>query len=313
MLRTIWRRITGADVKFLGWKLSQSENQFNDLTIVLDRTKRENALLKDSLEKVVAREKELRTQSEDRGHNLVKWESKNQHLTEQLESIRSENVKLRNGIGHLLHGMAAVQDVANAFVKRIDMIPNFFGLGEPLAKEILDEFAKSNKPKEEEPKRIIPLSTVLTRTSYTLEVETDNNCSLTSTIDPRDVVTLIRKTAGLYGYEVFNLDNVDREFIEDISTCGLYYLSVGLNDDRYKLKLWVVPKGSLQEEPQEEPPKPQEEPPKHDDEYDDLDDLDDLDDDEYDDDDDWPYDDEYDDDDDYDDNWPDDDDDNEYD
>ncbi len=304
MLKKIWRRLTGADVRFLQWQLLATQNQLNDYTVVLDRTKREKALLKDALEKVTAREKELQRQSDDRGQNLIKWELKNQSLTEQLANLENQidflntqDAKLRNSIGHLLHGMAAVQDLSDSFVKRIDMIPQFFGLGEPLAKDILDEFAKQNKPKEEEkPKRTIPLSMVLTRVSYTLEVETDDNCNLINAINPRDVVTLIRKTAGLHDDEIFNLSNVDQEYIADIGYCGLHSLPVGLYDNRFNLKLWVVPKNVPKDQPelktteqpeqQKSPESTQEEPPKYngDDEPDEecyFDDEDDYDDDGY--------------------------------
>lgn len=266
MFKKIWRRITGTESREIRYQLYTSINQFNDLSLVLDNTKRENALLKDALEKVTAREKELQRQNEDRGHNLIKWELKNQSLTEQLGSIQSENTKLREGVGHLLHGMAAVQDLSDSFVKRIDMIPQFFGLGEPLAKDILDGFAKQNKPKEqlkEEPKRIIPLSKVLTRVSYTLEVETTANCDLINVIEPHDVAVLIRKSAGLFDYEEFSVSNVDQEFIENIEYCGLFLLPVYVNDEQLKLKLWVVPKNMPEQEPESkatEQPEPQKSP-----------------------------------------------------
>jgi hypothetical protein len=185
------------------------------------------------------------------------------------------------------------------------MIPQFFGLGEPLAKDILDEFAKQNKPKEEpkeqpkeEPKRIIPLSKVLTRVSYTLEVETTANCDLVNIIEPHDIAVLIRKSAGLFDYEEFSVSNVDQEFIENIEYCGLFLLPVYVNDEQLKLKLWVVPKNTPEQEPElkaVEQPEPQkspentrEEPPKYngDDEPDDEPDDEcyfDDDDDEYDD------------------------------
>jgi len=166
----------------------------------------------------------------------------NQRLTE----TKAENAKLRDGAGHALHALAAVQDLSTAFVKRLDMLPPYCGLPQDLVQEVFADFDTDLHQLQDYAREI-------TRQSYTIEEHSDDKGMLvkapddnsTHFLDPIEVRESIKNSDHWPEWEgtsplgiTWPIDEIVK-----IHELGLYTLQLDLGKNvKADLKLWVVPK-----------------------------------------------------------------------
>lgn len=155
------------------------------------------------------------------------------------KKLASENAQLREGAGHALHALAAVQDVSSAFVKRLDMLPPMCGLPQDLVESVFADFDTDLEARKEYTRE-------LTQSSYQIEKHADDNGVLV--ISPDDNTTDYLTVDEVQKAVFDRCPDPDfdikwpNESIEQIHELGLYTFKLDLGKQiTADIKVWVVP------------------------------------------------------------------------
>jgi regulator of replication initiation timing len=160
------------------------------------------------------------------------------NLQRSKEDLRKENTKLREGAGHALHALAAVQDLSNAFVKRLDMLPEWCGLPKELVESVFQEFDTDLQERRKAAQEI-------ERQSCTLEHEaTDSGILVDGDNETRNLTLPEIQEAILNQHPTIKkwLHDLKLKPEAEISELGLFTIGVDLGKNvTTNIKLWVVP------------------------------------------------------------------------
>ena len=163
-------------------------------------------------------------------------------LQNDCRAFEAENIQLREGAGHALHALAAVQDLSTAFVKRLDMLPEYCGLPKDLVNNVFIDFDKDLQNRKNFAKEI-------EKQSFTVEHYSDDNGVLRSepgnteqhflTIDEIDDAIFGAKSPLSWDDNIVGEYSKDAEKIHEL---GLYTIEIDLGKNVIaKPRLWVVP------------------------------------------------------------------------
>lgn len=164
-----------------------------------------------------------------------------EELQARYATLEAENRQLRDGAGHALHALAAVQDLSTAFVKRLDMLPPYCGLPQDLVNSVFAGFDEDLQARKD-------LAREIEKQSFTIEMYADDNAVLQN--GPDDSTTRFVDVEEIR-YAIFGEDSrIDTDLdthkfeIQDqkIHELGLYTIEIDLGKSvTANLKLWVVP------------------------------------------------------------------------
>lgn len=165
-------------------------------------------------------------------------------LHNSCRTLEAENAQLRDGAGHALHALAAVQDLSTAFVKRLDMLPPYCGLPQDLVQSVFAGFDKDLQARKD-------LVREIEKQSVTIEAYADDSGALR--VSPRDNtkrnLTDQEIQAAFFGPNGHASlpDHIKPTFEVEISSgkideLGLYTVKIDLGKNvEANGKLWVVP------------------------------------------------------------------------
>ncbi len=166
-------------------------------------------------------------------------------LHNSCRKLEAENRQLRDGAGHALHALAAVQDLSTAFVKRLDMLPPYCGLPQDLVESVFAGFDKDLQARKD-------LAKEIEKQSVTVEAYSDDAGVLR--VSPSDNtkrnLTSEEIQIAFFGpnSHVSLPDHIEPTFEVGISSgkideLGLYTVKIDLGKNiEANGKLWVVPK-----------------------------------------------------------------------
>lgn len=162
------------------------------------------------------------------------------NLQRSKNDLRKENRQLREGVGHALHALAAVQDLSTAFVKRLDMLPPYCGLPKDLVESVFADFDTDLHARKD-------LARELEKQSFTYKAYADDNDVLQNGVDDNTRFVNVEEIRNvIFGPNShINTDFDTNEFeIKDqkIHELGLYTIEIDLGKGVItQPKLWVVP------------------------------------------------------------------------
>jgi len=160
------------------------------------------------------------------------------NLQRSKEDLRKENTKLREGAGHALHALTAVQDLSTAFVKRLDMLPEWCGLPKDLVESVFQEFDTDLQARRQ-------VAQEIERQSCTLEHEaSDSGMLIDGDNETRNLTLPEIQGAILKEHPKIKqwLHDLKLTPEAEISELGLFTIGVDLGKNvTAEAKLWVVP------------------------------------------------------------------------
>lgn len=178
--------------------------------------------------------KEAEDERDTMAETLDQLENGAEELQARYATLEAENTQLRDGAGHALHALAAVQDLSTAFVKRIDMLPPYCGLPQDLVQSVFSDFETGIEDRKELKKQI-------ERGSWTTERDSDEAGTLFKPLTIDEINQVLFGDAS----DVKRPENIEIEYnteTTNITELGLYTIELDLGCSiQSKAKLWVVP------------------------------------------------------------------------
>lgn len=169
-------------------------------------------------------------------------QKRNMALEAKVDDLEAEIARLKESLGHAIHGLAAFQSFSDGIQKRLAMLPDQLGLPTPLAQEILGDFDQDLKERE-------AYAAKLERESITIEHDANDEGYLTKDgtrvcMKPYTVNEAILGTNSPAGERPSHWDvKISSDYdITSITELGVYKIPIDLGKQvTAEVRVWVVP------------------------------------------------------------------------